>query len=250
MKIKTACTCRGDGKAYIEIFVTKFSPLSRLFLTGTTFAGNKVPTQLHVLDETDKTKHAVLVFPIATCPLTLSIQEMPVDGRECPSVPITVRPHVLKWMSRFNYRFKSETCALIRDIDQDDFFSHATIKLDTCIPSKTTNILRGLLFLPWAEEKPYSLKLLNGALEEIPCEIITMTDIKIPQKPTTPVDLQRIVFSCRIPQEIAPYTLYFENPTGDLRSNFAVLEAAVYAQRLDDFRQVTLNADQDPAYPQ
>jgi len=250
MKVKLACSCRGDGKAYIEVLVSDFSPHSRLLLTGSTLDERPVPTQLHVVDETEQTKRAILVFPIVLCAVRLTLHELHSDGTASPAFAKTIFPTVLKWSSRFNYRFRSERCASIRDIDRRDFFRHATIEFYECVPSDTANILRGSLYLPWAKEKPYSLTLLDDSCKAIPIDLIIMNKVRIPKSPFTPTNLQRIEFSLRIPHRIASYVLCFEEPSKELRPNFAVLEADTYSALLQEYREKTLNASNDPHYPE
>ncbi|MCL1799553.1 MAG: glycosyltransferase family 2 protein [Eggerthellaceae bacterium] len=285
MRTRIACVCRGDGKAYMEMRVSGLaSPESRLGLTGATPEGRAVPTQLYVLDEDGRTRRVVLVFPIASRAIRLTLNELapggtgragaapgaaaasaaavsaataaaaaaPAAAAAAPTSTsaITVRPAQLKWTSRLNYRLKKEACMAIRDIDQGGYLTHPTIRFDRCIPSDTANILRLSLFLPQAEERPWSLTMLDNAFEAVPIDPILMSSETIPKSPRSPADLRCVGLSVRIPQRIASYTFLLESPDAAFKPSFGALDAETYGNLLAAYHQLTLDASQDPAYPQ
>lgn len=248
MNIKTTCACRGDGRAYISVRVTNFHDGSRLRLKGFANNGNMVPTQMYVLDETKCAKTAVLVFPLSSCTINLLLSEVDTEGHILNEAPLSMHPDRLKWISRINYRLKKDECAQIRDIDETDFFRHATIEVNDCVPSKTWNTLRGTITLPTADPIPYTLTLMDGHYSQIDTSYVITSDSTRPKTSQTPTPLRLIDFSMRIPKTIAPYTIHFVDESGTVRSNFAAIEPDLYSGLLNHNRIKTLNASQDPRY--
>lgn len=248
MDTKKICACRGDGRGYVSVRVTKFTNGSKLRLSGITGRGNLVPTQLYVIDETDQEKTAVLVFPLSKHTLVLKLEEIDGEGSVLDDRSAAIHPTWLKWSSRINYRLKSNACAQIRDIDGTDYFRHATIELNDCIPGQNSNILRGTLTLPSSNSIPYSLTLLNDQFFPIKTEYNILSDFVVPAESYAPTSLRQIDFSMKISPSQTTYTIYATDPSGQIRSNFAILEPTFYRELLDQNRFKTLNAAQDSRY--
>lgn len=250
MKARVICTCRGDGRGYMSVQVTRFSQDARLKLAGFTDENDHAPTQLYVIDEDDTSKTAVLVFPLAPVTIKLKLDETAPNGDATNSCTFTIQPSALKWQSRINYRLKDRECARIRDIDGTDFFRHATIILRECIPSDNANILRGTITVPTVDDIPYSIKLLDGRFRPIDSSFIVMSDSVEPESSMVPMPVRRIDFSVRIPKPIATYVVSFEDPSGSVRTNFATLEPQLYETLLAKRHEEALDATHDTRYPQ
>lgn len=250
MKARAICTCRGDGRGYTSLQITHFAKASRLRLEGLTDEGNHVPTQLYVIDENDKFKIAVLVFPLAPTVFKLTLEEIAPNGNVASSQSFVIRPSALKWKSRINYRLKSHECARIRDIEETDFFRHATVNFHECMPSGNANILRGTIVVPVVEDIPYSIKLLDERFKPINANFMVMNDSIAPESSMIPTPVRRVDFSVRIPKAIATYTVSFSDPSGSVRANFATLEPQHYEELLRKRQEEALDATHDARYSQ
>lgn len=248
MKAKQTCVCRGDGRCYTSLLITDFTRGSKLKLTGTTDAGNHVPTQLYVTDETESSKVAVLVFPLVPCSINLAIEETGGSSSSNSSCSFRINPLALKWQSRLNYRIKGDACAKIRDIDGTDFFRHATIKILECIPSQGNTIIRGTIILPTTEAVPYTLALLDQNLKPIKTSFIIMNDAIVPATSTVPTPVREIGFSVQATSISSTYVISFSDPSERIRPNFATLESGHYEELINRQHAITLNASQDVRY--
>ena len=248
MKARVICTCRGDGRGYMSVQVTRFSEDARLKLAGFTDENDHVPTQLYVIDEDDTSKTAVLVFPLAPVTIKLKLDETAPNCDATNSCTFTIQPSALKWQSRINYRLKDRECARIRDIDETDFFRHATIMLDECIPSDDANILRGTIVVPTVKDIPYSIKLLDNRFKKIDSDFIIMSDSIEPESSIIPTPIRRIAFSVRVPKPIETYVISFNDPSDSIRANFATLEPQLYEALLSKRCKESLDAAHDARY--
>lgn len=232
----------------MSIRATQIDSGNRLNLTATTLKGNQVPVQLFVTEDFNTEKIAVFVFPLTSHPVCFRLEEVS-DQKKITSIwTHRLTPKRLKWSSRFNYRFKLEKCKVIRDIDSIDYYKHATINVEECIPSKCDNILRGTLELPTSEDIPYTLTLLDDNFHDLPLNILKMSDSIVNSEYIDSVTIRHISFSLRIPKQIQTYTIVFNDESGAVRPNFAVLEPALYLGLLEEQHNVTLDAAHDPNY--
>lgn len=248
MKISTICACRGDGRGYLNLRVSGTSQNSRLSLLGTTPTSKHVPMQLYVTDESAQEKNVVIVFPLVPCSIDYTLTEISEEGDQLTSCKRSIRPLILKWASRYNYRFKKQQCYSIRNIEDTDYFKHATIDFKECVPTATDTILRGTLTIPTKNNIPYELRLLDEEFNQLPLNLTIMNDALLPLEYDEVSTLRFVDFSLRIPRDIKTYIIEFVDASDTIRQNFACFEPSLYAFLLKRFHDLTLDAAHDPNY--
>lgn len=248
MKISTLCACRGDGRGYISFKVTQLNQNSRMNLSGVAPAGKQVPMQLYVTAESAREKTVVIAFPLVPCKIDYTLSEIDREGNTLSSCKKSIRPFILKWASRYNYRFKKQQCHSIRDIEEVDYFKHATIDFKECIPTATDTILRITLTLPTRNDIPYKLRLLDEKFNQLPLNSTIMNDSLVSLEYDEVSELRFIDISLRIPHDIKTYIIEFTDTSDTIRQNFACLETSLYAYLLRRFHDLTLDAAHDPKY--
>jgi len=248
MKIKTTCACRGNGKAYIKMSINGLSSDSEIELKCKTSAGKQAPALLYTLYKNKQNRELALVFPLAAISLTLFLYKKNNTPGNTLIYKKTIHPEILKWQSRFNYRFHREECLSIRDIEMQHFFEHPNIFFNNCIISNNTNVLRGTVHTSKPKELKRSLQIYDASFDLLETETFIMSESLEKSSLQINKEMWFIDFSVRIPEKIDNYTFIYQDTEKENPTNFASLIKEHYQEMLDDYSNVTLNASHDPRY--
>lgn len=276
MKVCLKTRCRGDGKAYLLVRVTECPQCGSVGLLVRNDQGKIIPSELYSYDQSApidipqaytiddgslarapqcSTVHPslegymVAVFPLLSI-VAWNLEFFFVDenGTVVERAAKVVSAKNLIWSSRFNYRFRSEDCAKIRDIDRSFAPLVPTFSFERIVETSEGVVVRTRCELPAATSADlvfYSFDRRGNALCLQP---------SILEDGTT--EHQRLFSQC---QRVV--TLSFLLPVGQTgicvqvvdhaetwAPVFGMLDESSYGSLQNAVRLETLSAENDPKY--
>lgn len=253
MKAQLSGICRGDGKMYARLFVDGIAACDSLRANAVSPDGASVPCEIYEVLSSDRENERtfVLVLPIlrirnAVCTITV-VDERGVVG-ECQSFSINFEK--AKWQSRMNYRFNKDLCKEIRDYDQIGSYSKISMELWDCIPDADTNIVRGLVRMPYRGDSRLKIACANDRLEAIAIDPVYLSDVKIKSDVAEDIFLREVQFSIRISCDIQNLIFCLTDEAHPEFANFESIEDHEYRRIRDVSNGIMLSAQSDPSYPE
>lgn len=253
MKAQLSGICRGDGKMYARLFVDGIAACDSLQASAVSSEDIPVPCEIYeVLSNDRKNKRTfVLVLPIlrirnAVC--TIAVVDKGGVAGGCQSFSINFEK--AKWQSRMNYRFNKDLCKEIRDYDQIGSYSKISMELWDCIPDADTNIVRGLVRMPYRGDSRLKIACANDRLEAITIDPVYLSDVKIKSDVAEDIFLREVQFSIRISCDIQNLIFCLTDEAHPEFANFESIEDHEYRRIRDVSNGIMLSAQSDPSYPE
>ncbi|MCL1847417.1 MAG: glycosyltransferase family 2 protein [Coriobacteriia bacterium] len=153
MRVRRLGMCRGTGRGYVGVRLTRVPEGARLSVLVRTDAGREVPA-LWCPDQEQSGKpgqlRGVLVVPLLqTDLLTIEFIASSASYRRVATVSMRLGMSALKWASRFNYRARARLTEWLRAVDTG---SQAAVELLLCVPDGEETVWRLMIEARGLEE--------------------------------------------------------------------------------------------------
>ena len=223
--------CRGRGVAYVSLGFKRPCSVSDIRFSSKSEFGNHLPIAAYEQDSHDDSwANFVVVVPLLdTRCFTVEMEELDANGGVIAVARKTFSRFVIKWASRFNYRFANDRALSMRDIDLSTYADqiHLTPKALISAPQKGELILKGQICLP--SDDFASLRVIDGNGMAVDCPSLRVGN---PADVTVMGGLRREVpFTVRVPDDGKTYCVVADSQKGN-RSGFLCLDPAARAHYL------------------
>lgn len=252
MKAQLSGTCRGDGKMYVRLLVSGLVDGRTLKAGAVSPSDIPIPCGIYEVlsSEREYERAFVLVLPIlqirnASCDIVAIDEEGVAHERQTFSINF----EKAKWQSRMNYRFNKDLCREIRDYDKIGSYSKISMEFWDCVSDSDTNIMRGLVRLPFAEDSCLGISCANDSLEEIAITPVFLSDVKVRSEVAEDVFLREVQFSIRVPSKIQNLIFCLTDKAHPEFDSFEAIEDHEYRRIRDASNRIMLSAQSDPCYP-
>lgn len=223
--------CRGRGVAYVSLGFKRSYSVSDIRFSSKSEFGNHLPIEAYEQDSHDDSwANFVVVVPLLdTRCFTVEMEELDAYGGVISAAHRTFSRFVIKWASRFNYRFANDRARSMRDIDLSTYTDqiHLAPKALISAPQKGELILKGQICLP--SEDFASLRVIDGNGVVVDCPSLRVGH---PADVTVMGGLRREVpFTVRVPDDGKTYCVVADSQKGN-HSGFLCLDPAARAHYL------------------
>lgn len=236
------CVIRGDGKGYACLATDKISSKGAdLILTVEMRNGNSVQGETVALDDNS----VVLVFPIMAEPIVLLVSTNKNPKRVLFKKKIN--PFLLKWESRFNYRFRNSVSRRIRDAEELNYFSNRSIKITGVVPDGDYDVIRGTVSIPDSGQQGLNLQVYDSNFECVETKPLPMGSQKKRIVGVPGIVIKEESFSLRIPALYQPCVITTNNNNGGGYS-FACISKEFRDGFIKGYRECTMHAQASTHY--
>ncbi|WP_455139252.1 glycosyltransferase family 2 protein [Thermophilibacter sp.] len=251
MRVRTAGTCRGDGKIYTRLSISGLAQDAQLKIAASGRNGEAIPCNMYPLaPELEPMSNGdalfVVVLPILSLG-TISLTVYDPTSEERVTLPFSFSR--AKWESRLNYRVNPSLCRKIRGYDRISTYMNANFEYWECIEDDRENILRGAITLPYREETSLRMRCLDSSLQPLDTKTVVLGNSKRTSGIANALLLRETQVSVRVPKNVGDLLFIIEDETHPEFNSFNTLPADIMRDLLHDTTKRMMSAQVDPDYP-
>lgn len=253
MRVHLSGVCRGDGKAYLRLFVRGLSDGSALKARAVSARGTAIPCEVYKAPLSKKKNEQAFIFVLPILQIrSASCGVVEIDGSGAIGERCTFSLHFrkAKWQSRMNYRFNKSLCKEIRDYEQIGSYNKIGMEFWDCISDVSTNIIRGVVRMPYKDDSCLQMSCMNDRLVKIAINPVYLSDVKVKSDVSEDVFLREVQYSIRIPKDIQNLLFCLTDASHPEFDSFEAIEDHAYKWLRDAGNNAILNAQNDPYYPE
>lgn len=253
MRTRFSGICRGDGKVYIKLCVEGSASSNAMTAVAATTDGVSVPCGIYEMLSSGNGhgRAFVIALPILHVrKVKLTVLEVDQAGHPVASRGFSLDFNSAKWQSRLNYRFRKSLCAAIRDYERIGSYKEIGMDFWDCIADVDSNIIRGLIHMPYRADNDLLISCTNGSLEPIEIAPTYLSEVKVESSVAEGVSFRQLQFSIRVPSAVQDLVFSLSDRAHPEFSSFEAIEAQAYSQMLQDSTELMFGAQIDPDYPE
>ena len=227
MRIRCTGICRGRGVAYLALRLSAPTECSEILFSSYSEEGVELPVEAYRTELSTGRAPAGAINYIVAVPLLetklvrISASAVDTTGAVLAKRTKTFSRFVIKWTSRFNYRFRYDDAMAMRDIDNSTYSKQIHIRPEVYVyaPAKDEIIAKGYACLPEDDHAEFSL--IDGMGRT--CSSFSLTTGKVEQSKALGLSRREVSFTLRVPAQTSTYCLIAKSAKGN-RSGFLCLD--------------------------
>lgn len=248
MKARLRCVCRGIGRVYFLFEIKGADKNQQIKATCDLSKTRPAICQEVEFGAVDNHRDFVVVAPLSPHAITITLAHAKQSDHGSGAIIYkrTFSPFFIKWASRFNYRFNTETTSAIRDCEKDGALSQDDINIVMAIPTGSSTIYRCVATMPNCKINDVRIRALDENFVDSGVAPTLMGTYEIPKGLYSPVSKLSLTFSMELPNQGKDYSIVLYR--NDKLTAFETITKLRLRSLIQDYEKEVQNASTNPNY--